>query len=76
MTGSVLAATHVGPGTLSDSISEGEGCNTLAGIPTRLGQNKLMFWIETKPTKRETGNNQNKVNPLGFHINLQQANAG
>ena len=31
---------------------------------TKLGQNKLIFWIETKPTSKDTGNSQNKVNPL------------
>ena len=31
---------------------------------TRLGQNKLIFWIDTRPTRRETGNNQNNVKPL------------
>jgi len=31
---------------------------------TKLGQNKLIFWIETKPTSKDTGKNQNNVNPL------------
>ena len=31
---------------------------------TKLGQNKLIFWIETKPTSKDTGKSQNNVNPL------------
>jgi hypothetical protein len=31
---------------------------------TKLGQNRLIFWIETKPTSKDTGNSQNNVNPL------------
>lgn len=31
---------------------------------TKLGQNKLMFWMETKPTSNVTGKSQNNVNPL------------
>jgi len=31
---------------------------------TKLGQNKLIFWIETRPTNSDTGKSQNKVKPL------------
>ena len=31
---------------------------------TRLGQNREMFWIETRPTRRETGKSQNSVKAL------------
>ena len=33
--------------------------------PTRPGQKAEMFWIDTRPTKIETGNTQKMVKALG-----------
>jgi hypothetical protein len=35
---------------------------------TRLGQNLLIFWIDTRPTSSETGNSQKRVKALNVPI--------
>lgn len=55
---------HDGPDNVSNQERGQSTAQKRKEKRTKLGQNKLIFWIETKPTSKDTGKSQNSVNPL------------